>query len=125
MADYGRVLAAVDQVLGTEGLETYRGMGRRIAEDVLEGDHDGTTVQELLADRRQGFTGTMTELLASLDARREAKKRPPSDWPRSPRALRGALNRVTPALRQLGYTVEFSKVQDRRQVTLRAPGKGA
>jgi hypothetical protein len=113
MADYGRVLHAVDAVLGTDGFGTYVDMGERVAEEVVESDHVALAVRAL-----GQFTGTASDLLRTLEARR-GQSRPPKEWPTTPRALRGALNRVAPALGVLGVHVEFSnegRGKERRRV---------
>jgi hypothetical protein len=116
MADYGRVLAAVDLVLGTNGAYTYRGMANRIAEDVIESDQVATALRTL-----GSHDGTMGELLDKLNAARGTKQAP-QGWPKTPRALRGNLNRVIPALRQLGHQIEFKRDGDgTRKVLIEAP----
>ena len=61
-----------------------------------------------LAERGE-WEGTATELLVKLDSMvGEGTKRLRS-WPKSGRALRGALNRILPNLRAVGIEVTFDR----------------
>jgi hypothetical protein len=103
MADYGRILAVVDKVLGTNGLHDYRALGNRLAEEVVEGDHVAEAVRDYLTSHPT-WTGTATDLLARL-----TPDRVPKGWPTTPKAMGGALRRVAPALRQIGFGIEFCR----------------
>lgn len=112
MADFARVLAAVDTVLGTDGLETYRSLGRDLAEDAAGSDPVLAALG--LAVRRE-WVGTAGELLPLLrvaaspvdDHGRPIEGwRPPKGWPAQARALTALLKRRAPTLRLLGWTVE-------------------
>jgi len=98
MADYARVLAAVDLVLGTDGTGRYAAARDDLAADAVTGD----PVLAALADAiRSPWTGTASDLLGALavpDPR-------PRDWPKDARALTGVLTRRAPSLRRLGWTV--------------------
>lgn len=54
MADFARVLAAVDKVLGTNALDAYRGQGARLAEDVIESDPVAAAVYKPAQTDRDG-----------------------------------------------------------------------
>lgn len=47
MADFAKVLAAVDQVTGWSWLATYLTMGTHLAEEVVEGNALAVAVREL------------------------------------------------------------------------------
>ena len=119
MADYARVLAALDGVLGTRGLDHYAAQTQRVAEDVVEGDEVATAIVGFV--RAKGvWIGTAGELLkhVSPDPR-------PRGWPRTPRGLGSRLRRVAPALRELGIEVVPPHPKDkRRQWSLRICGDG-
>lgn len=101
MADFARVLAAVDKVLGTDGMSRYTGQADSLSADVV------TSEPVLAAIVRQitaGFHGTAGELLDLLTPD-EHGGRVPREWPSNPRALSGLLKRHSPALRRLGWQV--------------------
>ena len=101
MADFERVLAAVDAELRTRGLATYREQGMRIAEDVVEGDSVGEAVRDL-AERsgEKGWVGTATELLKAL-----RHDPPPKGWPTNGRAMSGRLRHLRASLLAVGVEV--------------------
>jgi len=96
MADFARILAAVDMVMDTSGLEHYIAKQKTIALDSLSSD----PFVLALADMLSNFTGTSAELLALL-----APDKPPKDWPTDARAVTTRLRRNAPALRKAGWTV--------------------
>jgi hypothetical protein len=99
MADFARVLAAVDGVRGTRSLETYLGQGDRLAEDVVEGDSVGTAIRGFMANR-SSWSGTMQDLLAEI-----TPDEPGRDFPKTPRKLGSRLKRLAPALEAVGVFV--------------------
>lgn len=107
MADFARVLAAVDAVRVTRSLATYLGQGERLADDVVDGDSVGTAIRGFMASR-YGWSGTMKELLDEI-----APDDPPRDFPKTPRALSSKLKRLAPALEAVGIRV----IQPRRSTT--------
>ncbi len=96
MADFARVLAAVDIVMGTSGLKHYISKQRTAALDSLSSD----PFLLALAEMRTNFTGTSAELLTALQP-----EKPPKDWPTNARAVTTVLKRNAPALRKAGWTV--------------------
>jgi hypothetical protein len=75
MADYGRVLAAVDALLGTDGLTRYMEQRGELQREAAEGDRIGAAIIGWL-DGRVEWEGTSTDLLAEL-----TPDRPPKGWP--------------------------------------------
>lgn len=104
MADYGRVLAAVDGSLGTAGLARYMAQRGDLQREAAEGDRIGAAVLEWLTRAPGGWEGTAAELLVAL-----TPDRPPKDWPTTPRALSGALRRVAQPLAAAGVAVAFDR----------------
>jgi hypothetical protein len=120
MADFGRLLAAIDALDGGDALARYVAQAGRVAADVIEADAVGLAVLDLV--RRDGaWTGTAAELLAAI-----APERPPKDWPPTPRALAARLRRLTPALAAAGVAVEFRRAAggDRKRTIALAPALG-
>lgn len=103
MADFARVLSAVDRVAGTRALEAYLGQGQRLAETVIDGDQVARAVGDFTRGRG-AWTGTSSDLM------REMTPNPPlKGWPRTPQHLSGALKRAAPALAATGVLVSFDR----------------
>lgn len=102
MADFARVLAAVDDLCGTDGLSRFTSRRRSMAEDTLDADPFLATLRTRL-DRT--FEGTAVELL-NLAFPAEATWRPPREWPRNSRQVTTLLRRNAPALRHAGWQIE-------------------
>jgi hypothetical protein len=98
MADFARVLAAVDAVLGTDGLSRYARRSADLAADGLSGDPFAVRMQAVIAAE---FVGTSAELLDLLSP--DGEWRPPRGWPKDGRAVATLMHRIGPALRKLGW----------------------
>jgi hypothetical protein len=110
MADFARVLAAVDQVQGWDTLSAYLATSANVATDALEGDPFGAAVAALV-DQAGTWRGTAAQLLETLAA--PGMVRPPG-WPKDATRAGGRLKRLAPLLRSIGITVDD---------TQRSPGK--
>jgi len=95
MADFARIVAAVDAVTGSSGLKHYLAKQESLAADSLTGDPFILAVMEL-----QYFEGTSAELL-----QRVAPEKPPRGWPRSPRMVTTRLRRHAPAMARTGWKI--------------------
>ncbi len=117
MADFARVLAGVDEVLGTNGLTHYRAQSRRLAADTLDDGFIGE-----LTSRGYGFTAkTSSEILAKINrdvAAEELNWRQPRGWPRNAREVTAQLTRHAPAMRAQGWSVEDDDGQNKHHATL-------
>jgi hypothetical protein len=102
MADFARVLAAVDQVQGTRGLQTYLDARTELAEDALTND---PVLAAIAATITQEWTGTAADLLAAINPA-DDRWRAPKGWPSKPRDMTTIVKRRAPSLRRLGWTVE-------------------
>lgn len=112
MADYATLLTAVDQVLGTKGLNRYRERARKAANDTL----DHPLILEL-SNALDGFEGrTSREILDALRPKDE-KWKPPRDWPKNARAVTAQLTRDAPALRAQGWHVDHDGGHSKDGVT--------
>ncbi len=100
MADFARILAAVDRVLGTDGCSRYLGQGKALAAEVVDADPVAAAVRQHVTQQGE-WTGTAAELLAQV-----TPERTPKDWPATARGMTAALTRAAPALRSLGITVD-------------------
>jgi hypothetical protein len=101
MADFARVLAAVDEVLGTNGLTRYRERSKRVAADTL----DDPFIAELVECRAAFTDKTSVEILAALKPA-DLSWKPPREWPKNARAVTGQLTRHAPALRGQGWAID-------------------
>ncbi len=106
MADFARVLAAVDQVAGWSTLESYKDTARDAVADVLDGEPFAKAVVELV-DRAgvDGLTLTASELLEKV----ATPDRLPKKWPKDATRAGGQLKRLAPALRTIGIDVDDSQ----------------
>ena len=102
MADFARILAAVDQIMGTTGLARYAGQSETLAADTIASDPFLAAVTDAITTE---FEGSAAELLA-LATPISDRWRAPKGWPRSARTVTSTLRRSAPALRSTGWTVE-------------------
>ncbi|NEA43504.1 ATP-binding protein [Streptomyces sp. SID11385] len=101
LADFARVLAAVDQVNGWTTLADYVAAAESVNTDALAGDVFGSALVKYL-DEQGPFTGTAAQLLDLL---------PPPDgyhpqWPKDATRASGRLKRIAPLLRTVGITYD-------------------
>ena len=114
MADFARVLACVDRVLGTNGLDRYCDKQGALASESLTGDVFVVAIAEAFTDR---FVGTSVELVAAITPTDE-KWKPPRDWPKTARAATARLRRQAPVMRKAGWTVEEDGGANHRNAVL-------
>jgi hypothetical protein len=105
MADFAKVLAALDRVTGWDALPTYMAMTTSIASQVVEGDPVAKKILDLVEAEGE-WHGTASELLERIS---NDDERHPRGWPTTPSAMGAALRRVAPALRQEGIEVEYGE----------------
>jgi hypothetical protein len=113
MADFARILGALDHVCAWDTLATYTAATREAARAVLDADPIAQAICALVAQRP--WQGTHDELLGVL-----TPERPGRDWPKTPRGLAGRLKRLAPALRNEGVIYEHGRRQQSRMITLRS-----
>ncbi|MEU2179349.1 ATP-binding protein [Streptomyces thermolilacinus] len=102
MADFARVLAAVDQVMDWNTLDDYLATSANVAGDALEGDPFGSAVVALV-EQSGTWTGTAAQLLEQVQP--PGGIRPPS-WPKDATRAGGKVRRLAPLLRTAGVTVD-------------------
>jgi hypothetical protein len=105
MADFARILAALDQAQGWETLPAYLKLGAETNRAVLDADPFATAVLGLLSGQAVGWVGTATQLLETI-----TPDHPPKGWPSSGNRVTAALRRISPALRAAGYAIEHERV---------------
>lgn len=99
MADFAQVLAAVDKVLGTSGLDRYREQAQQLAADSL--NHPFTSL--LMSTRHACVRQTATEILDNLPLPMEWKR--PREWPTNGKQVTAQLTADAPALRAQGWEI--------------------
>ncbi len=109
MADFARVVAAVDIARATSALATYCGNRETLAEDVVDGDAVAAAVRDFV-DRMGEWRGTASELLAELRA-----DPMPRDWPTTGKTLGARLKRFAPTLRAVGVEIERDRDPGRKR----------
>lgn len=107
MADFARILAAVDTVLGTQGLTRYLRKQGTLATESLGDDAFIAAIVEKFAGKT--FTGTSADLLAAI-----TPAEPPKDWPATARQVTTRLRRQAPVMRKAKWTVDDDKGANRR-----------
>jgi bifunctional DNA primase/polymerase-like protein len=122
MADFARILTAVDAVLGTRGYARYLDKQSGLAADTLTGDDFIIAIEQMLAKRPdRTFEGTSAELLNLLnpeeDEFNERPKERPRSWPSDGRKVTAHLRRQAPLLRSAGWTVGDDGGANKRGVT--------
>ena len=118
MADFARILAAVDLVTGWTSTTAYTASAVDVTDAVLDADPLGCAVRDFMAGRSD-WTGTAAQLLELV-----TPEPAPRSFPRSPRALSGQLRRLAPALRAAGIELDFTKTERQRLVILTTSSEG-
>ena len=113
MADFARLMAALDQVTGWHTLATYIQRASETNKAAVDADPFATAVLNLVRAQAVGWTGTAAELLETL-----TPDPAPRSWPRTPRAASGHLRRIAPALRVAGVEVGTDRTNTARLITL-------
>lgn len=107
MVDFAKWATAAEVELGFEPgefLEAYMGNLQDSALVTLESSRVAQALIVFMSERRE-WTGTAKELLKSIAPLPDGK--PSADaWPKTPRGMTSALNRLAPALRRIGISVE-------------------
>ncbi|HEX6238920.1 MAG TPA: hypothetical protein VFZ68_17095 [Acidimicrobiales bacterium] len=113
MADFARILAAIDHVEGWDTLPSYTAAAADATHAVLDSDPVAAAILALL-DQLGTWQGTTSQLLELLTPERR-----PHGWPQSARGLTGTLTRLAPALRANGILYERHTRGANRLITLR------
>lgn len=109
MADFARVLAAVDQVQGWQTLPAYLATSANVATDALEGDAFGSAIVALV-EAAGTWRGTAGALLEQLPAPEGLVK----SWPKDATRAGGRVRRLAPLLRAAGVAVDDTQRSEDR-----------
>lgn len=123
MADYGLIMAALDQVSGHSSsiLTDYLSQRTELAEEVVESNQVASKLLTMmktktLVDGKAVWEGTAAELLDQLTA--EMPGNIPDKWPRTAGALSGRINRVASDLDKLGLDIARQKSNGIKTLTM-------
>jgi hypothetical protein len=100
MADYAKVLACVDKIHKTEGLQRYWERAMHLVADSVSSDPFIAAMQER---NYVCANATAATILAEVTP---AQYPTQQDWPKKARAVTTRLTRHAPALRALGWHIE-------------------
>ncbi|AWT57017.1 hypothetical protein [Mycolicibacterium smegmatis] len=115
MADFSRTLAAVDEVLSTNGFRRYLSRANQLSEDSLSADPFIERLREDILEPLIGKSGA--DLLAAVTPPTDTWRKP-KEWPKNGRDVTALLRRHAPALRSLGWTIEDDGARNHRNVLL-------
>jgi hypothetical protein len=101
MADYAQVLACVDEVLDTKGLDRYRKLVQRIAEDTLDAPFIAALVKHKYTADKLSAKDILIQI-NGLSPGQSFRK----GWPMAAQSVTAQLTKHAPALRIVGWTVE-------------------
>lgn len=113
MADFARVLAAVDHLTGSAGMERYIAKQATAATEALTGDPFLVAMNTLFTPATK-FKGTSAELLELVPT----PERPPKGWPANARALTTILRRQAPPMRKAGWVITDDGAANKDGVTI-------
>lgn len=120
MADFARIVAAVDAVTGSTALDRYASNTRDLTDDVLEADVVAVAIRALMT-KRPRWSGTASELLGDLDHPTPT----PKSWPTTPHHLSARISRTIPALESAGIKITHDRTAGRRIITISRDSRDA
>jgi len=118
MADFARWIVAGTPELGFSGgafLDAYRSNRRAATDTLLEVSAIAPAVKALA---RQGWTGTATDLLKTLDGAIDSSTQKRGDYPKTTKALHAALLRLAPQFRQIGVEIAWFRASTQERTRL-------
>jgi hypothetical protein len=102
MADYARILAAVDAELGTAALQRYADRAAVLAAETLESEPFAAAILHTVTGPFEGYSSDLLDAITPADP--EWKR--PKEWPAKPGEVTGLMKRLAPTFRKIGWTVE-------------------
>jgi len=119
MADFALWVAAGETALGLargEFLAAYQGNRAEAVEVTIESAPIGPALLRLLAGG--DFAGSAADLLQSLESEASDKEKRSRGWPTSARGVAGAIRRLAPALRGVGFQVATDRTARQRTIRI-------
>jgi hypothetical protein len=121
MADFAQWGDAVGRELkwpAGKFLDIYSGNRKSANEMIVEDSPVARALREF-AEKKLDWSDSPSKLLEELTAQVGQKVADSKRWPKTPRAMSGALRRLAPTLRMIGIALEFGKDHAGRSVTLK------
>jgi hypothetical protein len=130
MADFAKVLAALDAVTGWETLACYRAKVATLALSLIEGNTFAYAIYKLATGRSPGgldpapWEGTAGELLDTLRRLRAETRMTTGDLPEDVRSVGRQVREIAPSLRKAGVDIRASRTGKRRTLRIRKTDPG-
>jgi hypothetical protein len=123
MADFGKILAALDKAQGWKTFDLYTELVDNETGALVEGSPFAARLVEYMYNREQ-WSGTATALRDVLTAMLPDKDHPPKGWPADATRAGGLLKRMAPSLRVHGIEIEYG-LEGKRSTRTYKVGKTA
>jgi hypothetical protein len=121
MADFATFIVACEGAMpwkkGTF-MRVYSQNRSNATEDSLETDIVAGAIRKLMSDRDE-WLGTTPKLLTELTKLEDEKTTKSKLWPATTKAIVGRIRRSTPALREDGIDIGFTREQNIRKITIK------
>jgi hypothetical protein len=122
MADFAKVLHAIDVITGTDGLRRYASTAHRLAAETLADDPFTAAIIEYAysctGDGAKVIYDDIKDLVADEDQSEKSKWRAPEGWPKSARATSDLLTRCAPSFRLLGWRISNDRGRNKSKTKL-------
>jgi hypothetical protein len=122
MADFAKVLHAVDTITGSEGLTRYANTAHRLAAETLADDPFTAAIIDYSyscsGDGAKVIYDDIKDLVADEDENGKSKWRAPEGWPKGPRAASDLLTRCAPSFRLLGWRISNDRGRNKTKTKL-------
>ncbi|MBX6772473.1 MAG: bifunctional 3'-5' exonuclease/DNA polymerase [Chloroflexi bacterium] len=126
MADFARLAAAAERAeVGPEWseatsvfLRAYGAVRAEAHEQAIEASVVGPALLRWLRQTTLPWIGTATDLLVELNSSVDERQTKTRGWPKTAHHLSSTLRRLAPALRHVGYFVEFGREGSDRKRTI-------
>lgn len=113
MADFARILATLDRVLGTSSLNEYTNMIQNAAATIIDNDPFLKSLEESIHVTWRGSANELKDFLARVSVRIFDR-----GYPQSAKAFTDKLKRSAPTLRKRGWIVENLDANNHRNVII-------
>ena len=100
MADFARIMLALDEVSETKTFQHYTEQALVTSERIAKSD---VACIEIIKQITAEWKGSAKDLLDKLTPK---DTRPPKGWPGTPQGMGGKLTKAAPTLRSLGWEVD-------------------
>jgi energy-coupling factor transporter ATP-binding protein EcfA2 len=113
MADFARILATLDRVLGTTSLNDYMDMIQNAAATIIDNDPFLKSLEESIHVTWKGSANELKEYLSRVSLRIDDR-----GYPQTAKAFTDKLKRSAPTLKKSGWIVEKLDANNHRNVVI-------